>query len=76
MSWGCQLEHTKQFYLDGPNATNLHTVDVWRPESMRKDREDGKLWLMFVNPRFLERHSKCRPVISTVEHGETPRWIR
>jgi hypothetical protein len=51
-----QLNYTRQYYFTGPSSTELHTVDVWRPESVPIGQEDKeKLWLMLVNmPPFLE----------------------
>jgi hypothetical protein len=45
-----QLKRTRQSYLVQPNATELHTVDVWTSDSVPLDEESKKLWVMFVNP--------------------------
>jgi hypothetical protein len=44
-----QLNHSRQRYLETPDSTTLHTVDIWIPEPASIAQEDRKLWLMFVN---------------------------
>jgi hypothetical protein len=47
------VKFTRKRYLNGPDSTKLHTVDIWQPDSESIAGEDGKLWLMFVNtPHF------------------------
>jgi hypothetical protein len=54
---GFQLICKRHIYLEGPNAVNLNTVDVWIPESAPIVKGDGKTWVMFVkSPLLSDKH--------------------
>jgi hypothetical protein len=44
------LIHSRQRYLDVPEATKLNTVDIWTRDSEPATKGDGKSWIMSVLP--------------------------
>lgn len=47
MSQPTTFIHSEHSYIDGPEATSLHKVDVWLPETQDAEAKQGK-WIMFV----------------------------
>ena len=52
---GIELKRTRESYLTGPESSELHTVDIWRPDSVPFGQESEGLWLMLVS--FSLRHN-------------------
>jgi hypothetical protein len=74
---GNDLSSHRELYLEGPDATNLNTVDIWcsKPDSASPD--DERLWVMLVCPVLSSQQIMLTAIDTFMEEpGETHRWTR
>ncbi|TVY46230.1 Kynurenine formamidase [Lachnellula occidentalis] len=43
------LIHSTQRYLEGPEATELHTVIIWTNDLSPATKGDGKIWVIYIH---------------------------
>jgi hypothetical protein len=48
----------REVYLEGPDATELNTVDVWTSESDQASEADERVWVVFVFPHYPTAHRR------------------
>lgn len=52
----------REVYLEGPDATELNTVDVWTSESDQASEADEGVWVVFVFLHYPTAHR--RPILN------------
>jgi hypothetical protein len=50
----------REVYLEGLDATELNTVDIWFPGSDLASEADEKLWVVFVFIQYSTSHSSVK----------------
>jgi hypothetical protein len=55
---GTHLISRREVYLEGPDATELNTVNIWTSEYEHAPEADERVWVVFVFPHYPTVHHR------------------